>query len=837
MVYNVDTTKQPPEPTSLADLSRNASVISSSSDSESSATILKTPRPRPTRTFSSPRSRSPQSPPSQAVRPPPAYLTKELGVLHEIEQRDVVPEPLSLSRQAQPRSKSRKRSRSQNSSANTRLSAQDFVFGDTLGEGSYSTVMRARHVRTGQEYAIKILDKNHLIRKEKMLVALAEKNSLVKLGAGHPGIIHLHWTFQDDWSLFFVLDLATNGEMQARVSQMGSLSLSCARYYAAQIVDAMEYMHDKDVIHRDLKPENLLLDSDFRIKITDFGTGKILESAQERANSFVGTAQYVSPELLERNESSKSSDLWSLGCIVFQMIAGKFAFQGLSDYLTWQKIKSLDYTFPDGFDEDAKDFVSQLLVWIGFFVSLPLSLLVRDPLQRLGASRSPSSPSPLRTHPFLAPINWETLWTDPAPPLEPGLVKKEPPRRTGRGGGLWDTEEEDGRWNDVGAKWDALADDVDGDGEGREGTAVDGRGPVEGKAGGDEGGVRVDRDGLGWAEDAEGSEFERYRLRDAVPLKRASRIVEEEVGPTDEVTSFTLMVDGSTKDTNVTSSPGDTKEKDDKEAVDVGKEQASENDQTKDVSMTPLPSTSTSTSTPIPIPVPPAANGVPGSGTNSSDGSLVDKTSAVPALPVMEPKRGRNRALTPVQGNLREADWSHLLVPGEVVLYSARVEARSPKRRGSRLRLPISVSPIRPKTRQLLLTTHRLLCVKQRVEGGVSLKTELSLRRGVGALGVGGEKVPEKEKRKEKEKEKERDKDSKDREKEKEKEAKSTLESAERKGEREFVVLTSTKSQTYAAESSAIAAQWVENITAALASATTSPPPRPPSSATSPLKR
>ncbi|KAF9219581.1 kinase-like protein [Gyrodon lividus] len=252
--------------------------------------------------------------------------------------------------------------------------------------------MRARHARTGQEYAIKILDKNHLIRKEKMLVALAEKNTLVRLGAGHPGIIHLHWTFQDDWSLFFVLDLATNGEMQTRISRMGSLSLACTRYYTAQIVDAIEYMHDKDVIHRDLKPENLLLDSNFRIKITDFGTGKILEGGQERANSFVGTAQYVSPELLERNETSKSSDLWSLGCIVFQMIAGKFAFQGLSDYLTWQKIKSLDYTFPEGFNEDARDFVSKLLVFIAPFFSLPCEQcneLTTSP--RIGP-RSPRTP-------------------------------------------------------------------------------------------------------------------------------------------------------------------------------------------------------------------------------------------------------------------------------------------------------------------------------------------------------------------------------------------------------------------------------------------------------------
>lgn len=109
-----------------------------------------------------------------------------------------------------------------------------------------------------------------------------------------------------------------------------------------------------------------------------------------------------------------------------------------------------------------------------------------------------------------------------------------------------------------------------------------------------------------------------------------------------------------------------------------------------------------------------------------------------------------------------------LLLLDESILFSTRVEARSPKRRGSKLRLPISVSPIRPKTRQLLLTTHRLLCVKQRAEGGVTLKSELSLRKGI-SLSSGTDKLKDKDK---------------------DKEAKSIVESAERKGEREFVVLT-----------------------------------------------
>ncbi|KAL4074335.1 kinase-like domain-containing protein [Scleroderma citrinum] len=435
----------------LADLSRNASVISSSSDSESIQDVPRTPRPRPTRTFSSPRSRSPQLPAIQPIRPP-SYLTRELGV----SDRDSAPYPARS--RPHPRSQSRKRSRSRNPSANNRLSSQDFTFLSTLGEGSYSSVMRARHIRTGQDYAIKILDKNHLARKDKMAVAMTEKLVLIKLGAGHPGIIHLHWTFQDDWSLFFVLDLAPNGEMQTRISRMGSLSLACARHYTAQIIDALDYMHAKDVIHRDLKPENLLLDGDYRIKITDFGTGKILEPGQERANSWVGTAQYISPELLEHGETSKRSDLWSLGCVVYQMIAGRFAFHGPSEYLTWQKIKKLDYTFPEGFDEDAKDFVQRLFVL--------------DPTQRLGAGPegSPNSRAALRAHPFLASTKWETLWTDPSPPLEAGLVQKEGWKNAlGNAGtinGLDEDEDEwEGKWGDVGAIWDSLVGGEDNDGE------------------------------------------------------------------------------------------------------------------------------------------------------------------------------------------------------------------------------------------------------------------------------------------------------------------------------------------------------------------------------------
>ncbi|KAG1745389.1 kinase-like protein [Suillus paluster] len=766
----------PTFPPTLADLSRNASVISSSSDTDAEtipSEVLKTPRPRPARAFSSPRSRSPQAPTAAPPRPP-NYLTRELGVSNH-----APPEP---AQQTKERSKSRKRSReaSRARSANGRLGAQEFSFGDTLGEGSYSTVMRAQYIRTGQEYAIKILDKNHLIRKEKMLVALAEKNVLVKLGAGHPGIIHLHWTFQDEWSLFFVLDLAPNGEMQSRISRLGSLSLACSKYYAAQIVDALEYMHGKDVIHRDLKPENLLLDAEFRIKITDFGTGKILENGAERANTFVGTAQYVAPELLERNETSKSSDLWALGCIIYQMISGRFAFQGLSEYLTWQKIKSLDYTFPDGFDEDAKDLVRRLFV--------------RDPAQRLGAGGPDSAYSyaALRAHPFFADVSWDTLWSDPAPVLEAGLVKKEV---------VVADEVEGGQWDDVGEMWDRLVGgnagvsfSVSGDGEGCEGSG----------------------DGIVWAEDSEGTKLHSFKARHA-----GGRYAEE--GPMGEMPDYLAWK--SRNGGRVM--PGLEEDIEETQTV-VGEHDAVPEIQTPPPLPLPLPQAATEPQPPsevtlVPAVILPAAISLtipradgPGSGSSSSDGSPVDRVAVdlnvkmrigtdVEAKLKPSLSRGRNRAQTPVQGNgpCSNADWSCLLLPSELVLFYTRVEARSPKRRGSRLRLPISTSLTKTKTRQLVLTNMRLLCVKQKVGGQLSLKSELGL--GVGAV--------------EKGKDREKPREGKEKERDTCKEGKDVIECAEPKGEREFVILTSRKSQTYAAETRAVSAMWVEKINAALARA------------------
>ncbi|QLQ78362.1 hypothetical protein HG537_0A06090 [Torulaspora globosa] len=222
-------------------------------------------------------------------------------------------------------------------------SPQDFVFKQELGRGSYSTVFKAiDRSDSGRVYAIKVCSKQHIIREGKVKYVTIEKNTLSLLTrARHPGIVKLHYTFHDEKNLYFVLDYAAGGELLSLLHRMGTFSEIWSRHLTCQLIDAVEFIHSQGVIHRDLKPENLLLSSDGRLMITDFGTATT--SGGSQCSSFVGTAEYVCPELLLHNQCDFSSDVWAVGCMIYQFVQGKPPFRGDNELQTFERTVALDY--------------------------------------------------------------------------------------------------------------------------------------------------------------------------------------------------------------------------------------------------------------------------------------------------------------------------------------------------------------------------------------------------------------------------------------------------------------------------------------------------------------
>ncbi|PNJ16967.1 PDPK1 isoform 8, partial [Pongo abelii] len=254
---------------------------------------------------------------------------------------------------------------------------EDFKFGKILGEGSFSTVVLARELATSREYAIKILEKRHIIKENKVPYVTRERDVMSRLD--HPSLLSFTSHFRTTRSCISALVMP-------------------------KMENYLNIFAKSGIIHRDLKPENILLNEDMHIQITDFGTAKVLspESKQARANSFVGTAQYVSPELLTEKSACKSSDLWALGCIIYQLVAGLPPFRAGNEYLIFQKIIKLEYDFPEKFFPKARDLVEKLLVL--------------DATKRLGCEEMEGY-GPLKAHPFFESVTWENLHQQTPPKL------------------------------------------------------------------------------------------------------------------------------------------------------------------------------------------------------------------------------------------------------------------------------------------------------------------------------------------------------------------------------------------------------------------------------------
>ncbi|GJN38056.1 hypothetical protein PR202_gb27064 [Eleusine coracana subsp. coracana] len=197
-----------------------------------------------------------------------------------------------------------------------------YEVGKLLGQGNFAKVYHARNVRTGQEVAIKVMEKEKIFRNG--LTSHIKREIAVLRRVRHPHIVQLYEVMATKLRIYFVMEYVRGGELFARVAQ-GRLKEADARRYFQQLVSAVAFCHARGVFHRDIKPENLLVDDAGDLKVSDFGLSAVAEQMRHDGlfHTFCGTPAYVAPEVLSRRGyDAGKADLWSCGVVLFVLCAG-----------------------------------------------------------------------------------------------------------------------------------------------------------------------------------------------------------------------------------------------------------------------------------------------------------------------------------------------------------------------------------------------------------------------------------------------------------------------------------------------------------------------------------
>lgn len=270
-----------------------------------------------------------------------------------------------------------------------KVGIDDFETLKVLGKGGFGKVMQVAKKDTNRIYAMKVIRKEHVVERNEIDHTLAEKNVLATIN--HPYIINLKFAFQTEDKLYLVLDFINGGELFYHLQREKRFSEKRAKFYAAEIVLALEYLHELGIIYRDLKPENLLLDGMGHICMTDFGLCKTGLGVGDKTTTFCGSLEYLAPEILSNNTSGydKAVDWWSLGILLYEMMAGLPPFYSQDQNVMARQILEQKLTFPAEFGDPVKDLLTKLLQ--------------RDPSKRLANGKE------IKAHAFFADVDWDAL--------------------------------------------------------------------------------------------------------------------------------------------------------------------------------------------------------------------------------------------------------------------------------------------------------------------------------------------------------------------------------------------------------------------------------------------
>lgn len=266
---------------------------------------------------------------------------------------------------------------------------ESFKILKVLGSGAFGKVYKVEKKDTKKIYAMKALKKRNLILKNHLGYAVTEGNVLK--AANHPFVLGLHYSFQTPFYLYFVLDYCPGGDLSFHLANKGCFSEDEVRFFIAELILSVQYLHSKDVIYRDLKPENILIDEYGHIKLADFGLSKVGMTEGRLARSFCGSPAYLSPEMVNRKGVGKAADIYGIGVVMYELLAGESPYFAEDIPTMYQNIKKAKLKPIKGISSKAKSLVTKLLN--------------RNPEKRPGVKNK----NDLLKDPFFKGLDWDDI--------------------------------------------------------------------------------------------------------------------------------------------------------------------------------------------------------------------------------------------------------------------------------------------------------------------------------------------------------------------------------------------------------------------------------------------
>ncbi|CAA9966480.1 Ribosomal protein S6 kinase beta-1 [Pyrenophora teres f. maculata] len=293
-----------------------------------------------------------------------------------------------------------------------KMTAEDFEPLMCLGKGSYGTVLLVRQRATGRLFAQKQFKKASITVHKKLIEQTKTERNVLESVNRHPFIVNFYYAFQDQEKLYLILEYAQGGELFHHLAAERMFSEDVAAFYMAEMVLALDHLHRTvGVIYRDLKPENCLLDSEGHLLLTDFGLSKVTLDEDNPCRSFLGTVEYMAPEVVQGLEYGAAVDWWSLGALGFDLLTGSPPFTGNNNAKIQEKIVKQKLALPYYLSADAKDLLTRLLR--------------KDPKKRLGFNRAKDLQT-IKKHRFFRKIDWKKLETrELEPPIQPLITDPE----------------------------------------------------------------------------------------------------------------------------------------------------------------------------------------------------------------------------------------------------------------------------------------------------------------------------------------------------------------------------------------------------------------------------